>query len=225
MSFKEFIKGKRIVIVGPAPHNIGKRLGEKFDSYDLIVRFNQALPYPQHLSEDLGSRTDILYNCLNTDCQCGGPYLLNDWKQHGVKWVASPYPEIPPFDVDINKFKRVNNNKFNFHIIDKTKYMKFAEEIKSRPNTGTSSIIDLLSYDIKELMVTGITFFYKTAYYKEYKAKSLDNVLDEINKYNNHKRRPQLDYIKKLFEKDDRFNIDDELIEIFNNINDIEKGI
>ena len=76
----------------------------------------------------------------------------------------------------------------------------------TRPYTGTCAIMDLLSYPIKYLYITGLDF-YQTKYYSEYRRISKEGL-----KYNKnstiHKAKPQLDYLKNVALVDNRVILD-----------------
>ena len=40
--YYDYLKGKKVVIVGPAPHMRGWRQGELIDSYDVVVRVSKG---------------------------------------------------------------------------------------------------------------------------------------------------------------------------------------
>lgn len=61
--FSEMIVGKTVAVVGPSRSIIGDKKGEYIDSHDLVVRFNYMFPVTT-FTEDLGTRTDILYHCF-----------------------------------------------------------------------------------------------------------------------------------------------------------------
>ncbi|MGB9181526.1 MAG: glycosyltransferase family 29 protein, partial [Pyrinomonadaceae bacterium] len=65
--FGRLLKGKDVVIVGPAETLRGKGQGRMIDAHDLVVRLNTAIqhmPFNLELANDIGTRTDILY-CNN----------------------------------------------------------------------------------------------------------------------------------------------------------------
>jgi hypothetical protein len=60
----QFLRGKRVVVVGPAQTLLGTRSGARIDAYDVVIRFNSAIhfmPFSDQLRADIGTRTDILY--------------------------------------------------------------------------------------------------------------------------------------------------------------------
>ena len=66
---ENYLKGKRVAYVGPAPYLVGSSLGKKIDSYDVVVRIQHGIPN----EKDYGSRTDIVQSCLNSNY---GPPLV-----------------------------------------------------------------------------------------------------------------------------------------------------
>ena len=91
--FIEYITGKCIALVGPAQSIIGTGKGSIIDQFDLVVRLNKSIPLPDNIKNDIGSKTDILYNSLNTT-DFPGQNNLNPklYKKYGVKFVCSSYP-------------------------------------------------------------------------------------------------------------------------------------
>ncbi len=57
--FKNFVKNKKVAIVGNGPQELGTNNGEKIDNYDVVIRFNDATKYKNNI-EDYGSKTNIL---------------------------------------------------------------------------------------------------------------------------------------------------------------------
>ena len=56
----DFLKDKRVVVVGPARSAEGKRQGSLIDSYDVVVRIKSRF-VAEDRKDDLGTRGDILY--------------------------------------------------------------------------------------------------------------------------------------------------------------------
>lgn len=213
--FKSFLKGKKVAIVGPAPSIIGSEQKELIEGYDVVVRLSKAVPVPEERIKDVGSRTDIYYHCMSqSEVNCGP--INYDYLEKNCKFIASPYPAIPPFDRDIIFFNNQNKGRLNLHIVDGELYDKFSKEMNTRPNTGVSAIIDLLSHDILELYVTGFTFF-KGGYDKTYRNQTEEDVMKIVNGPNDaHHIEPQIKYLRNLFKIDDRLSGDEKLMEIIN---------
>lgn len=62
--FARLVTGRRVAVVGPARTLVGKEQGPLIDSFDLVVRFNEAFEYLERegaLARDFGTRADIIY--------------------------------------------------------------------------------------------------------------------------------------------------------------------
>lgn len=207
--YAKFLKGKRVVLVGPAPSVIDSNQCDIIDSFDIVVRLNKALPIPKELYKDIGTKTDVLYNCMNPSPECGGVISQSNLNKSGVKFLVSPYPYIDnindtklPFKKHINEFTRVmkKDNNFKFCYYNDLKNFTKYWDIMKLPNTGVMAILDLLKHDIKELYITGITFF-KGGYYPKYRNYDEKKVLNYMKKFNLHKPEKAFKYMtKKLYE-------------------------
>ena len=223
-NYNEFLKGKRVVIVGPSPSLEESGKGEWIDSFDIVVRINKAFPIESGLKKDLGSRTDIHYHCLCTDMHSGGPVFYKEMKDQNV-FVSCPYPKwVQPFYDDVVRFE--NDNKkwdLGFHVLNTNYFMGITEMIGTRPNSGTLTILDLLCYDVKELHITGFTWFrdgwrktYKdhTKIFGEEEGKRKEEKWLKGDFNGNHKQKPQENLVREIYLNDDRVFIDDIMKEI-----------
>lgn len=215
MSYNQYLKNRSVAIVGPAPSVLEvENNREIIEASDLIVRLNRALPINSDLTGKIGSRTNILYNCLDEDPESGGylhiPYLVQE-----IDWLVSPYPERPPFKGNIDRLRYRNGNRINFEIFNSHYYRHLEESMGTRPNTGVLTILDLLSRDIKSLYITGFTFF-KGGYIKEYRDYTEKQVLNRMKAHGNHKQEPQFQYLKNILLKDERVTNDKFLLDILN---------
>lgn len=214
--YKDYLKGKRVILVGPAPSTEGTKQKEFIESFDIVVRMNVALPVPLDRIEDIGERCDILYNNMNQEPVNGGrldPNYLNET----VKFLASSFPIIDPFKKDIIKFNNENKGYVPFHIFDNDLYNQLTKDIQCRPNIGISAIVDLLSYEISELYITGITFF-QGGYDKSYRNLTESQIVTYMDRYGIHKQEPQKKFFKELYEKEDRIKVDKTLEKIIKTI-------
>lgn len=225
-SYNEFLKDKRVVIVGPSPSLEGSGKGDWIDSFDIVVRINKAFPVEEGMTEDIGSRTDIHYHCLCTEMHCGGPVFYQEMKDQNV-FVSCPYPKwVQPFYNDVVRFE--NDNKkwdLGFHVLDTDYFMGIAEMLGTRANSGTLTILDLLCYDVKELHITGFTWF-RDGWRKSYKDHTKIFGEEEGKKKEenwlkgefdgNHKQKPQEDLVGEIYLNDNRVFIDDVMKQILN---------
>ena len=210
--FIEYVRNKRLVLVGPSPSIIGSGLGRLIDQHDIVIRMNKAVPVPQHLTADIGTRTDILYNCLEPHPNSGGKVDPVFWKKHNVKWVCSPYPILKFSAANIKRFIHLNNlmkEKLNFHCLDMRLYTDLAKSTQTRPNTGLLAIEELLGFPIKELSIYGMTFGVD-GYYKEYNNMTLEQY-KKMSNGPNHKQFPQFKYFCETWVGDERLITDQPL--------------
>lgn len=59
--YANYIKGKRVVIVGPSPILNEGHKGDYIDSFDIVVRLNLGESLTKCKSTDFGKRTDVVY--------------------------------------------------------------------------------------------------------------------------------------------------------------------
>lgn len=216
------LKNQKVCIVGPSPSLEGSKSKDFIDSFDLVVRVNRGFPVRDNES-DIGSKTHIHYHCLNTDEYSGGKVFYEDLISQGVT-LSCPYPKnVYPFHIDIEKFERQNQERIPYHYIDTDFYLKCADLIGTRPNSGITAILDLLCFDLKSLHITGFTFF-KDGWRKSYKdtkqvfgeekGKTILNEWLTSNFNGNHFQKPQEDLIREIYLNDDRVTIDDKMKQI-----------
>ena len=212
----DFLKDKRIVIVGPAPHISSSLQGNIIDSYDLVVRINHGYNIPENLKKHIGRRTDIIYDTMLPQKGSGIDMPIEELKDK-VKWICASYPAEKHFQ-DILNFKNKVKNKILFHIVDRKFWEKMVKNMKI-PHSGTVSILDILEHDVSELFVTGITFYKESHsnihYYDGYHKESKRLKKRQHGKTSKHDPSKQLNYIKEIYKKDDRFSCDNVLKKIF----------
>ena len=206
--FYEYVNGKCVALVGPAQSIIGTNNGKTIDKFDIVVRLNKSIPLPSALKDDIGSKTDIIYNSLNTQ-DFPGQNNLNPalYKKYGVKFVCSSYPyNHNIFKDDILNYVYKYKFELPFKVMDDTKFKQFENLLGTRPYTGSCAIMELLSFPIKYLYITGLDF-YQTKYYSEYRHISKEGLKHTKNS-TIHQAKPQLDYLKHISLMDDRIILD-----------------
>jgi hypothetical protein len=216
--FKKLIENKRVVIVGPADY-VDKH--DIINHYDVIIRINKGTNMEK--TKKCGSRTDILYHAVNMNKENGGPLPIRE-NLH----IRFAYP---PFGVKENSsfcgtgtwkdYKRVQKwypTLKNFSIVPKSKYLNFEIQCDSRPNTGVVAILDILSYDIKELYITGFTLF-QTNYCNSYRNR-VDGIrntgfqsLYRMAKFKIHNQQKTAVVFRDFILKHEKVKYDPELID------------
>ena len=222
----DFLRGKRIAYVCPSPHLQGLGLGKKIDSYDIVVRVNQAYHMPEKDWNDYGKRTDLLINCLNIN-------KINALKQNmdfakSMKYIVCPM--VSMWDIQrVHDF--LDEIGQPWHNVCDGYLFKIFREVGTTCNTGLTGIITLLNYDVKELYVTGMTFFNMNKFGRVYgdtyhdaaqETGNFSSISDKIPKLKDlrmdiHHQQPQIDYFHKIiaYHYNRKLKLDDFLLENF----------
>src|SRR5438046_10309033 len=64
-AYERLLKGRRVAVGGSSATTMGSGQGREIDSYDLVVRFNDAIehmPFQSSRADDIGTRADIIYS-------------------------------------------------------------------------------------------------------------------------------------------------------------------
>lgn len=182
--FKESVRGKRVVIVGPAASAENFENGSLIDSYDIVCRI-KSFYVPESKRKIFGSRTDILYTDNNetNDVLPGdtvtavgdkrtitispeNAQLRNRILSNEVKCVVSTYPRAEWFFDRFTKSLEIMSRLTNVRVLPDEPYMSVRKET-NRPNAGFSAIIDMVSLPVSEIFVTGVDF-YRSLYKPDY---------------------------------------------------------
>jgi len=216
----DYLKNKSVILVGPSPYLKGLKKGHFIDSHDVVIRFNKGWDVIENLEVDYGSKTNIRYHCMNE--KHGGLFEIEKMKDKGVDIFISQFPKnYAHFHDDILKFEQINLNRINhFQFADLEYFLNICLLINTRPNVGTSAIVDLINYDIKSLHISGFTFFLD-GHYDQYNKNIYSRA--KIN-LKDHNQEPQIKLMKLIFENIDFVTADDEIIKIFNNYDFYSSG-
>ena len=170
------LKNKRIIIVGPAPEpEYQKGFGRYIDSFDYVVRVNRGWRMSKENPDIFGSRTDILYHCLDFDEESGGMIDYNFLKKSKCKIIVSCYPNIngsnfrdQMFNIGIRQYCLnwflSQNGGIDYSIVSGDYYLNVDEKMKTRPNSGTISFLHLLQSELSFLHIIGFSFSPKVMY-------------------------------------------------------------
>ena len=214
LNYLKFLKGKRVIIVGPAESLLERGNGEFIDSFDIVVRVNRGIEPTFLNSKKIGSRTDILYNCMLEKDDNGGKIDLNMLKLKNVKFVSyhsqvsyqGKAEPIKPHHLDNGKLKLMNSF-LNTHMIDYNFYNSISSQVNCRPNTGFIAIFDLLFHEVKELYITGYTF-YMDGFMKGYKDHLDDDFINRAYTSKRHVQKNLFKFLKKIAKEDERIKPD-----------------
>jgi hypothetical protein len=221
-SYEGFFKNKTVAIIGPSPSIKDTDNGEDIEKhYDIIVRINKGWKHSVELDKYIGRRTDVLYNCIDNNEECGGVINTEYVKNTGLKLIIDPIKfacyKTDERDTIFHRYYRLNRYTF-FHLNNKgeipfgmvcpDKYSVWDTAADTRINTGLLAIIDILHLDVKQVYVKGFTFF-KDGYVMQYRNRiaghSLVNdisgaeiVSNYIEKLHHHDQKKQWVFFKNL---------------------------
>lgn len=231
--YARFLENKKVVIVSAAPHILEEEEGYLIDSYDIVVRINQGHNIPIKIRKNIGSRVDMLYCSFKKDARFCLYKKPTKWVKK-IKWVCSTRPKlfgrVSMWDKEINQGQtKIHLNGYNdIDILSSKIGLNIKKHI---PTTGFLAIFDLLKYNIKELYVTGFTFYKFVPgssgdfYYSKYQDPIRGPGRDGITKHGKIKTMPkkhpidlEFEYFKKLCKKDKKIKCDkvlSELLEVY----------
>ena len=185
------------------------------DSFDIVVRINNIHDINnQTLINDLGKRVDVIYfdGSMNQS-------RFQDYSKSSPKLLKCTYPESEWFFNDRCKNNISTIKKyFNTEIVDINMYNKLKSSLdtnlKTRPNSGLIAIIDLLSFPLSELYITGIDFYRSSyaSYHPDYGTSSLSDIKNIFKNGDNgdvHDINTQFCYFKNIFKNESRIKVDD----------------
>lgn len=202
-SYKAFLEGKRVALVGPASSLKGQGYGPLIDSHDIVVRINHAWPLPEDAAEDIGRRTDVIYHNLNPLNQRILSKHVGQMDKDGVRWIVSSHPaNKAKYRSRHRRFRRANKGRLRFRAIPASLKRRLKRHV-GFPNSGLVAITDLLNFPIAGLYVTGFSF-YTTGYlkYPNYKRITKRMAL------RNHNQRRHKTYLARLLKREDRLSVD-----------------
>ena len=209
----ELLRGKRVAFVGPAAHLEGTASGSLIDSYDIVARVNQEEPVPSYRAVDYGWRMDILISSCNTASRKlfaeqfdkNAPHLRN------LKYVVCTQSTVENNGTVLAPaFRKINKFDIPFHIIGDTFADYIDRTVGCETNTGFNAIMMFLRYPIRELYVTGISFYnmgklgkcyYGERFDVEAKLGNVKDDPDKIVREIGHNQLPQIRYFIKLIRR------------------------
>ena len=228
----ELVEGKRIAYVCPSPHLIGEGTGNLIDSYDLVARVNQNRAMLESQWNDCGRRTDILFNCVNILKLNALFSSRNTDYVRDLKFLINP--TLSMWDIERQEHPlKLMEHYFGipWQNISDGHVFKIFKEVGTTVNTGLLGIITLLNYDIKELYVTGMTFFNMNSFGRVYTDEYHDDAVEfgnfgdtpdksptpESLRMDIHYQEPQIKYFQKIVDhySDSCLTLDSYLTENF----------
>jgi hypothetical protein len=221
------VEGKRVAVIGPAPYLIGKNNGATIDKYDIIIRIN-SFSVPDNVTIDYGSRADIMFhnfgtpwmNLLKTKIS-DKPNKFSELKMLGCLAIKSTHSETNFMSWEdgyisdvVKNSDSINTNNVPFYWIGVKDYKKLHSIIGCEPYQGVLSLAVLIKYPIKELFVSGFTFYqgdtsFKSLYYDGYRN---DNTRFNGAPHGKGSIEKSISFVKNLVQENDKvLNLDPEI--------------
>jgi len=215
------LEGKRVALVGPATTLVGTQMGEYLDSFDLVCRINELAAFG--LEEDYGRRCDILFHSFASHTMGNlfksmdkNPFLAN---RGSLKFAVSCQLDHNDAGHDIQKNTRLfyNRNRTPMQQMSTAFWISIAEQMGCSPNTGMMAIHVLLQYPVKELFITGMSFYVEgnkpaQTHHSAYMQYGGDDT--KLDKLRLHKTTAHKEHMYQLFRRHRHMKIDERLAEI-----------
>lgn len=183
-ALQQLVNDKNVIVVGPSPHLEGAGMGEFIDSFDIICRLNEV--FPTGMEKDYGSRTDIVFWNLATAAMKDLKQMIKEEAERtkSIKLVVCPRhsEHVEPYhlkNIDSNNnvfknYKSLNIQNDFFHIGD-DENQRLEKEIGCHPTTGTLALCMLMQCELKNLHISGMSFYQTKTRYNKATQKSLTN--------------------------------------------------
>ena len=163
---RDIFKGKRVIVVGPAESSLTYLSGPEIDEFDIVVRINSSPIQLYRLSERIGSRTDVLFHSFFENGDRGtGRIELEHVLAQKTGYIVCPITDRKYYKFLLAQRRRL---KQRLRSVDGLTIaitpLETYNELKRRldgtvPTTGLLTIAFLLGCKIRELHITGFTFF------------------------------------------------------------------
>jgi hypothetical protein len=200
----DFLKGKRVAIVGPGPHLSGAKKGELIDSYDVVVRVQTEVGN----AVDFGEKIDIVQSCLNShysskvanylkkeDCKKPKFIICHDTVARETFYGSDEWHDtveeynnyLKKYNIPFSHCKRKDDQwdrwalywevypKQHVEMLGDDLLIEFTENF----NSGYGAINHMLRYPIEELAIFGYSF-YNFGHVKNMRDKYSEAYIDGI---------------------------------------------
>jgi len=192
VKYRSYIKGKRVIFVGPSPNIIGSSQGDFIDSHDIVIRTNGAFPVKSEYQKDYGKRCDSLY--VNSLFARETNLPIKEYLELGLKFLNMK-------ENAKNIAIRNKNSELLFRVFTKS-YQESRHKISKNPLMGNYIIYEILKYNPSSLHITGMSLYSESNISSHYLNDYLPTVcnlvkLDETRK-RGHDQINQNNQIKRL---------------------------
>lgn len=214
---EKLINNKKVALVGPSPHLIGKKLGNKIDSYDVVIRINEILSKKNRL--DYGSRTDAVFINLNSEYLETFKQMFNENKAefNNVKLFISPRNSLhvttenrKKLDLNENIFKNSDNLGITsklFHIGNE-KNQSLESKITTFPSTGLLALMILGEIQTEQLFICGFSFYSTSKMYNPERESLYKQRGHRLDGFGGHDNLNEIKYLQEYFPRNKKIEVD-----------------
>lgn len=207
----DLVNGKRVVLICPATYLVGKNMGAHFDTYDVVCRVTDLIPC-RELRKDYGSRTDIVFDgCDYRSIENNSTKVkqeLDIAKQ--VKLIFLPWADLEPHKRAGKKdtfqcFKEIyvdSGVSIPCSFVGYENFRNIWNTVDCEPNSGFLALVILLCHGVKELLLTGMSFYQESGtvfenHYPGYWAsKEVQEAHYTLNPASGHEQWTQINFFK-----------------------------
>ncbi len=166
MFFHEFINNKSVCIVGSAGYLSDHWLGEKIDSFDVVIRINRGHTVLNNKNkQQLGSKTSIIYTIADpleqTKSELSSLFCEMLLHKTFIKTLPIYRNSLVGGNKELYEYLESAAPQLLIDTSTKTniKLAKINPDNRKHPNTGVISILECLTCDPKNIYVCGFDFF------------------------------------------------------------------
>jgi len=165
------VRGRTAAVVGPARTLLGSKLGQRIDSFDVVVRFNDALDFlTPDLAGDIGTRVDVLYanQVVLGSLRPASLSRVHDLvcTNNSLCFTAAGDPRPTCLPGERRRITDVREALARARATTRLRVVYAASDALSQwmdgnwPRTGLVGIVDLLAFGVGRLFITGMTFYH-----------------------------------------------------------------
>ena len=168
--YNNFLKDKRVAIVGPSKHMLLSQDGKNIDSYDVVVRL-KWLPLKNHnpFLKYIGSKTDVMYSSVLNDqsdfkilSECGVRHSRHPVGKIGIKPSLDKFKDvlIGVYSSEEYAFLLKEYSMENGYVADKIANINSKSPYAIWPQLGFNAIMEAIASDASEVYITGCTMYH-----------------------------------------------------------------
>jgi len=223
--YNNFLKGRRVAIVGPSKHILLEKNGAKIDDYDVVIRL-KWLPMKgfNTFKDSVGDETHVMYSSV-VNSQSDYDVL----SKTGIKFTRHPECNVGS-ELKNNVYNGISATAYsaeeyafilkeyateNDYIGDKLSNINSKSPYNVWPQLGFNAIMDTIASGAKEIYITGFTMYHGGGHMLQ-KNKPISHNKTIVEKHNGVLEILMLNDIIKHVGKEKKIILDPVLKDILN---------